>query len=109
MPEIYHIIKSLAMPLCLASALISVGIKDIKIFKRYFDYDADDEKSSKMEEKIEHRLLHKKNIPIEIRKDFQLHVNINRIVSLFRPREPEDVEDEDEQEEYLDEENEEQP
>lgn len=70
MPEIYHIIKSLAMPLCLASALISVGIKDIKIFKRYFDYDADDEKSSKMEEKIEHRLLHKKNIPIEIRKDF---------------------------------------
>jgi hypothetical protein len=58
MPEIYHIIKSLTLPLCLANVLISVGIKDIKIFKRYFDYDADDEKSAKMEEKIE-RFLRK--------------------------------------------------
>jgi len=66
MPEIYHIIKSLTMPLCLANVLIALGIKDIKIFKRYFDYDADDVKSAKMEEKIEYSLS-KKKLPNEIR------------------------------------------
>ena len=97
MPEIYHVVKSLTLPLQLADAFILFGIRNIKIFKRYFDFDADDKKSAKMEEKID-RFLQKK-MPIEIRKNFQLPVTINRIISLFRPREPEDEEEEGSEEE----------
>ena len=58
-----------------------------------------------MEEKID-RFLRKEKMPNQIRKNFQLPVTINRIVSLFRPREIEDEEEESEEEGKLSEENE---
>ena len=53
MPEIYHILIDLQLPRCLAAVLIRVGILDIDIFKKYFDYDANDTESARMEERIE--------------------------------------------------------
>jgi hypothetical protein len=92
MPEIYHLIRELMLPPCLAIVFIKVGIRTIDDFKRYFDYDVDDDESAKMEEQIDF-LLRPYRALNELRSDFSLPVTINRIVSLFRPREPEDEED----------------
>jgi hypothetical protein len=53
MPEIYHLIRELMLPICLAIVLMQVGIRTIDDFKRYFDYEVDDEVSARMEERIE--------------------------------------------------------
>lgn len=80
------------LPRCLATVLIRVGILDIDLFKKYFDYDANDIESARMEERIE-SLLKPYRDSNELRLDFSLPDTINRIISLFRPREPESEDD----------------
>ena len=84
MPEIYHLIRDLMLPTCLATVLIKVGIRTIDDFKRYFDVD---DNRARMEQRIE-SLLRPFRASNELRSDFSLSVTIDTIVSLFRPRGP---------------------
>jgi hypothetical protein len=54
MPEIYHIIIDLQFPRCLAVVLMNLGILNIEIFKKYFDFHIHDDVRSAMARRIEY-------------------------------------------------------
>jgi hypothetical protein len=98
MPEIYHVIRELTLPPCLAIVLIKVGIKTIADFKIYFHSKVDGNVMRRMMERIK-SLLKPFIASNELRSDFSLSQIIDTILSLFRPRAPVDDEDEEDEDE----------